>query len=335
MGKKYRNLIGRIAAPDNMRAAYRSTVRAKHFRPGALSFKEYAEVNLAALAARIADGSYVPSPPHFFTVFEPKSRLITALQFHDRVVQHALYAVIGPIFEKTLLPRTYACRKKMGTHAGVIALQADLRHELRPVPGYAGVPPLYFLKTDFSRFFASIDRAALHRMIRKKITCRGTLRLIETIVPPTGIGLPIGSLTSQLFANVYAGALDRHLQQALGERCWYRYMDDIVVLGRSAEHLRLVRDEIERFSRENLGLRFSKWSIAPVSRGINFLGYRIWPTHKLLRRQSVIRAKRKIAAYRAGGHEERLMHFVGSWIGHARWADAYNLLKTLELEERL
>ena len=161
------------------------------------------------------------------------------------------------------------------------------------------------------------------------------LRLIEAMIPRTGIGLPIGSLTSQIFANVYTGAtLDRHLQQTLGERLWYRYMDDLVVLGRSPAHLRDLKVEIERYSRETLGLRFSKWSVAPASRGINFLGYRIWATHKLLRRDSVVRARRKIAAYRAAGDRKRLERFIGSWLGHASHADARNLIRSLGLEGR-
>lgn len=109
-------------------------------------------------------------------------------------------------------------------------------------------------------------------------------------------------------------------------------MDDIVVLGRDLDRLRWVKDELERFACDHLKLRFSKWSIASVARGVNFLGYRIWPTHKLLRRQSVVRAKRKITAYRAAGEEEKLRHFLAAWIGHAGWADSHNLLRNLQLE---
>lgn len=334
VGKKYRNLMPRIIAEANMRQAYYLTAKAKRMTPGFLNFKEYAEFNLSRLIYEIDTGQYVQGEKHNFWVFEPKARQITALPFRDRLVQHALCSIIGPIFEKTLLPRTYACRVGMGTHAGVRDLQAEVRRLLRPTADAPGqVPPLYFLKTDFSRFFASIDRAVLHRMIRKKISCAATLRLIEAIVPPDGIGIPIGSLTSQLFANVYAGALDRHLQQTLNERHWYRYMDDVVILGRDPVHLRKVKEEIERFSAEHLGLRFSKWSIGPVSRGINFLGYRIWPTHKLLRRQSVIGARRKIKTYRARGEDARLQKFLAAWLGHAQWADVHHLLKSLELEQ--
>ncbi len=327
MGKKYRHLIERVVAPENMRQAFYLTAKGRRFTNGALTFKEYSEFNLGRLAYDLHTGEYRPGAPHHFMVYEPKPRQITALPFRDRVAQHAMCGVIAPIFEKTFLPRSYACRVGMGAHRGVMALQSELRRLGRDGQ------QLYFLKTDFSRFFPSVDRAVLHRAIRKKISCQGTLRVLEAMVPPQGIGLPIGSLTSQLFANVYGNILDRHLQQVLGEHHWYRYMDDIVVLGTSMQHLHELRHEIERFSREELGLRFSKWSVASTARGVNFLGYRIWPTHKLLRRQSVVRAKRKIRIYRATGQVEKLNHFLAAWLGHASWADSANLLKRLELEQ--
>jgi len=325
MGKRYRNLIGQITSPATMQKAYRLTSRGKRLTAGFLTFKEYDVVNLGDLADDMANGAYEPGTPNEFYVYDPKRRLISALPFRDRVAQQALCLVIAPIFDRALLPRCFACRPGKGTHAGAIALQSDLRRL-----GRSG--PVYFLKTDFSAYFASIERATLWRLIEAKISCRATLRLIEAMVPRHGIGLPIGSLTSQIFANLYAGAtLDRHLQQTLGEDYWFRYMDDLVVLSHSSEHLRRVKESIEAFSRDELSLRFSKWSIAPARRGINFLGYRIWKTHKLLRRDSVIRARRKIAAYRANGDHERLRKFLAAWFGHARFADSANLIRSLGL----
>ena len=325
MTKRYRNLIGTITSPKTMEAALRLTSAGKRLTPGYLDFKEFSALNLSDLARELRDGTYVSGTPHEFHIFDPKLRLISALPFRDRVAQQALCLVIAPIFDRALLPRAFACRPGKGTHAGVMMLQSDLRRESR-----AG--PLYFLKTDFSAYFASIQRDVLWRLIEAKISCRATLKLIEAMVPRTGIGLPIGSLTSQIFANLYTGAtLDRYLQQTLGERLWYRYMDDLVVLGRSSEQLQRVKKSIEQYSRNELGLRFSKWSIAPIGRGINFLGYRIWPTHKLLRPDSVTRARRKIAAYRAAGDLKRLQQFLAAWLGHARWADSRNLIKSLGL----
>lgn len=328
MGKRYRNLIGRICAGDNMREAYRLTSLGKRLSDGSLEFKEYDALNLGALSLDLATGAYRPGEPSRFHILDPKPRIISALPFRDRIAQQAVCLVVGPIIERSLLPRTFACRPGKGTHAGARALQADLRRLERD-------GPVYFLKTDFSRYFASIERATLWRMIEAKVSCGATLRVLEAMVPRIGIGLPIGSLTSQIFANLYAAALDRYLQQDLRERFWFRYMDDLVVLGRDQAHLRRVRDAIEAFSRDQLGLRFSHWQVAPATRGINFLGYRIWSTHKLLRRDSVVRARRRIAWLRASGRTEELERFVGAWLGHASHADSRNLVRSLGLEERL
>jgi hypothetical protein len=324
LAKRYRNLIGRITADDNMREALRLTARGKRLTTGFLEFKEFAPLNLEELAREMRGGAYVPGAPHQFQIFDPKLRTISALPFRDRVAQQALCLVIGPLFDRALLPHCYACRPGKGTHAGVRDVQAAVRRI-----GRHG-QPVYVLKTDFSRYFASIELPVLWRLIERKISCRATLDLIGAIVPREGIGLPIGSLTSQIFANIYTGlTLDRLLQQDLGETDWFRYMDDLVVLSTSSEHLRRLKVAIERYSADHLGLRFSKWSIAPAARGINFLGYRIWATHKLLRRDSVVRARRKIAAYRAAGDSVRLQRFLGAWLGHASHADTRNLVRAL------
>ena len=328
MTRRFRNLIGKIVSPANLAEAYRLTCAGKRQTADYLEFKEYAPLNLADLARDMAEGLYVSGTPREFHVFDPKKRLISALPFRDRVAQQALCLVIGPIFEVTLLPRAFACRPGKGVHAGVVQLQSEMRRLSR------GGAALYFLKTDFRSYFASIDHAILWRLIEAKVSCRATLRLIEAMVPRRGIGLPIGSLTSQIFANLYLGAtLDRHLQQTLGERAWYRYMDDIVVLGDNSDHLRSVKQSIETYARDRLGLAFSKWSVASVARGINFLGYRIWTTHKLLRKASVTRARRKLKAYRERGDTERLQKFTAAWLGHARWADSANLIKSFGLQQ--
>ncbi len=221
MGKKYRNLLEKIGAERNMRAALQQASRSKRQTVGFLEFKEYAEINLAKLADEIASGTYRLGQTREFYVYEPKRRLISALPFYDRVAQHALVNIVGPIFDATLLPGTYACRKGKGTHAGVKAVQAELHN---------------------------------------------------------------------------------------------------------------IKKQIEDFSREKLGLSLSRWSVSSISRGVNFLGYRIWPTHKLLRRDSVKSARQKVRRYLKNDERQRLQRFVSSWNGHIKWADAHNLRSMLNKE---
>ena len=320
MGKKHRNLIGQIADMENLRKAYENTARGKKRTFGYLEFKEFAEANLLRVQEELLDGGYRIGSYRQFTVYEPKARLISALDFKDRLVQHAVCNIISPIFERGLLPQTFACRVGLGTHAGVRFIQAKLRY----------TEAKYFLKTDYSKFFPSIDRAVLHTMIDRKIDCAKTLDILREIIPTTGQGIPIGSLTSQLFANVYGNAADRFVHFDLGHRHWARYMDDIVVLGDDRHQLMDSFLRLNDFSMEHLKLRIGKWQVSPVQRGVNFLGYRIWPTHKLLRKDSVLRAKRKVANFMHHGDMHGLQKFAASWAGHAQWADAHNLFTWME-----
>lgn len=320
MPKRHGNLIEQIADMGNLRDAYIKTARGKRLTWGFLEFKEYAEKNLRAVREQLLDGAWKQGEYRQFTIYEPKPRLISALDFKDRLAQHALVNIIGPIFEAQLLPYTFACRKGMGTHAGVRHVQALLR----------STHAAHFLKTDYRKFFPSIDRARLHELIERKIKCPKTLATIRAMVPDTGHGLPIGSLTSQLFANVYGGVIDRYIHFYLGARYWARYMDDIVILSSNPYELRNWFEDIERESMDRLGMSISKWQVSPVSRGINFLGFRIWPRHKLLRKQSVVDAKRKIARYTRNSQPEILNRFIASWRGHAMHADTCNLFNHLE-----
>ena len=168
---------------ENLRKAYENTARGKKRTFGYLEFKEFAEANLLRVQEELLDGGYRIGSYRQFTVYEPKARLISALDFKDRLVQHAVCNIISPIFERGLLPQTFACRVGLGTHAGVRFIQAKLRY----------TEAKYFLKTDYSKFFPSIDRAVLHTMIDRKIDCAKTLDILREIIPTTGQGIPIGS----------------------------------------------------------------------------------------------------------------------------------------------
>jgi retron-type reverse transcriptase len=320
MVKKHRHLIEQITDIDNLRLAYEKTAKGKKLTFGYLEFKEFSEVNLLRVQEELRSGEYKIGGYRQFLVYEPKPRLISALDFKDRLVQHALCNVVAPIFERTLMPQTFACRVGKGTHKGVEYLQAAMR----------STKATYFLKTDYSKFFPSIDHDVLHAMINRKIDCEKTLRVLREIIPLEGRGIPIGSLTSQLFANVYGNAIDRFIHFELKHRQWARYMDDIVILGHDKDQLVDSFLRINDFSMGKLKLNISKWQVSPISQGVNFLGYRIWPTHKLLRKDSVTRAKRKVARYVKHDDMDSLTKFAASWQGHAKWADTNNLFKWME-----
>ena len=323
MGKKYKNLFPQIIDRDNLYLAYQKAAKGKRGTVGHLHFREHLAANISTLQQTLSEGTYRPGEPHKFLVYEPKRREIAALPFYDRVAQHALCNVIDPIFDRVFVPQSYACRPNTGTHAAARDVQAGLRRM-----HMTGATP-WVLKTDFSAYFASIKRDVLHREFRRKISCPPTMRLIETMIPTSGRGISIGELLSQTSANIYGNIMDRWLLHTAGVKRFFRYMDDIVVLAHSRQALELLRMGMQWFSQARMGMEFSKWGIQPAIRGINFVGYRIWRTHKLLRTDSVVRAKRKIKRYTENGEHERLDRFLASWRGHAQHADSYNLMSHL------
>lgn len=314
MGTKYKNLYKNIISEESLQKAFEKASNGKKSSHGFLIFNDLAQYRLNELHKSLIDKSWQPQEHRVFTIYEPKKRIIGAPCFKDRIVHHAVCAVIEPIFDKTFLPYSFACRKGKGTHAGVKHLQALLRTNKYP----------YYLKTDFKAFFPSIDREILNKEIRKKISCKDTLDLIEKIIPPTGKGVPIGALTSQLSANIYGNLIDHYLHHQLKVK-FVRYMDDIVILGSSIKELKEIKEKIKIFANEQMRLSISRWQIAPITRGINFLGYRIWKNHKLLRKSSVTKAKQKIKIYTKKQDYQQLRKFIGAWRGHAITADTKNL----------
>ena len=166
--------------------------------------------------------AYEPSKYHYFKVYEPKERQIMALPFYDRVVQHAINNVLEPIFDKRFISQSYACRKGKGMHAA----SDTLKEWLYEWNKYHPDQPLYAIKADIHHYFQSIDHAVLKTEIRKVIKDAGVLALLDRIIDhngnmPDGVGIPVGNLTSQLFANIYLDALDQFIKHELGVRRTY------------------------------------------------------------------------------------------------------------------
>lgn len=316
MGTKYKNLKHQICSMENIQLAYIKASKGKRKTRSYLEFKEYAELNLVNIHQELINETYEMDPSYAFTIYVPKERNIKALSFRDRVVQHAINNIIEPIFEKTFLPNTYACRKDKGTHKAVKYIQSVMRKSDKP---------LYYLKTDYKKFFKSIEYDRLHNFIAKKISCKFTLNILKHIFPKGKSELPVGWLMSQLAANIFGSLVDHFIHHNLKQRNCARYMDDIVIINTSIEVLIEIQKSIEHFSLSILNLTFSKWYINPISKGIDFLGYRIFTRYKLIRRDSVIRAKRKITKYKTLGLKSELNKFIGSWNGHIQWADCFNL----------
>lgn len=237
------------------------------------------------------------------------------------------------IFDKRFISQSYACRKGKGMHAA----SDTLKEWLYEWNKYHPDQPLYAIKADIHHYFQSIDHAVLKTEIRKVIKDAGVLALLDRIIDhngnmPDGVGIPVGNLTSQLFANIYLDALDQFIKHELGVEAYIRYMDDFVILSPDKEQLRNWLARIEQFLREELKLEFNpKTTMLAAKNGIDFVGYKHRATHRKVRKDSIKRIKRTIKKCESGKiTKEQLQKSIQSWTGHAGHADSYNLRKKIE-----
>lgn len=329
MGKKYKNLFNSVVDINNIRDAYEKAVRGgNRYSTSHLRFKENLDVNLKNIQKNLINETYKRGRYYQFKVYDPKERVINALPFRDRVVQHSINNIINPIFEKTFYIHSYACRKNKGVHQGVKQVQSDIRRLNKN-------GSVYYLKMDFSKYFKSIDKNVLLKVIEKKIKDKKLMNLIKSINVDIESGIPIGNLLSQLYANIYGDIFDKFIKNKLQVKYYYRYMDDTVILSNNKNELFELKNKLEKFIGIFMKLKFSKWQIQSINKPLNFLGYRITPKYKLVRKDSVIRAKRKIKRYKRYNDKEKLNMFLASWVGHIKSANSFNLKKFLFMEYRI
>ncbi len=346
MARSYTDLYPRISAFGNLRHAFRKAARGKRKNPEVAAFEFSLESNLVRLQSQLEEHSYRPGPYRSFTIQDPKQRLISAAPFRDRVVHHALCNVIEPLFERTMIGDSYANRRGKGTHAALDRAQAFARR----------YP--YVLQCDLRQFFPSVDHRSLRRVLARKLADPATMELIDVILAGgAGVleghytmvyfrgddlfaalrprGLPIGNLTSQFWGNVYLNELDQFVKRVLRRRAYLRYVDDFLVFSDSKRDLWAVKSAIrEALVGLRLTLHERSSTVYPARCGIPFLGFRVYPTHRRLRRRNGVAFARRLRSWRrrlAGG-EVSLAEFlvrVRGWVAHAKHGDTYGLRRSI------
>ena len=324
-------LFEQIVTFDNLLVAARKALRGqKKYTARAATFYFHLEQELLMLEQDLRSGSYQPAPYTTFVIYEPKQRHISASDFRDRVVHHAICNIIEPLFERSMIFDSYACRTGKGSHAAVKRAQHFARRFR------------YGLKCDIRKYFETIDHAVLKQILARKIKDGALLHLLSKIIDHSvpgylaDKGLPIGALTSQIFANLYLSELDHFLKDRLRVRGYLRYMDDFLLFAQNKTILRDWLVLIRQFITDQLLLELKDDALllAPVSQGIPFLGFRIFPGLIRLDRRHMIRFRRKIRereqAYRKGEiDEEMLYRSVSSMIAHISHANTYQMRKDL------
>ncbi|MDO8660358.1 MAG: reverse transcriptase/maturase family protein [Candidatus Woesearchaeota archaeon] len=326
--KTRKNLFEKICSFENLHFAFQKARRGKNSINEVLLYNYNLERNLIKLQKQLQNQAYKTGHYRNFTIFEPKKREISALPFKDRIVHHAVCNIIEPIFEKTFINDSYACRKNKGTHAGANKLQHFLRKNSKMA---------FALKCDVKHYFPSVDCKLLKQEFGKKIACKKTLALLDLTVDSLGKekGIPIGNLTSQLFANIYLNKLDQFAKHELKAKHYVRYMDDFIILHEKKTQLQAWKKQIREFLNSlQLELSEKKANVFPVKAGVDFLGYKLFAFHKLVRKITVKRFLRKIKAKiksQIVGEIvfEKLAESFNSWEAYLTHASTLGLKKSI------
>ena len=353
---------------ENLYRQYYRCRRHKRNTINALRFEADQERNLLALREALVERSYRPGRSVCFVTTRPKLREIFAADFRDRVVHHLLVDYLERIWEPVFIHDSYACRRGKGVHAAVLRLQQFLREATAN-----GTHRAWYLQLDVSNYFMSLDKDVLFALLSARLRDETALWLTRLLVyhdctsdyvlrgspellgrvpahktlfaAAPGKGLPIGNLNSQFFANVYLNGLDQFVKHELRCRHYLRYCDDFVLLSRDPVELQRWRDRIGHFLGEKLRLRLNpRERLAPVSNGIDFLGYIARRQYRLVRRRVVghfeerlrefearlVREVRGVRCYRFDYAElDRLAAVLASYLGHFRLASTWDLWNAL------
>ncbi len=341
--KTVKNIYPALTELKNLYLAFKKASKGKRWKPYVEQFKVNLEKELWQLQYELQTKTYQPGAYYNFYISEPKRRLVSAAPFRDRVVHHAICNILEPIYEKIFIFDSYACRKTKGQHKAADRFTKFSRLNK------------YVLKCDIQKYFPSIDHEILLTIMKRKIKDDKVIWLLETILnsgkdilnneyivhwfPGDDLltpvekrrGLPIGNLTSQFMANIYLNELDYFVKFVLRGEFYIRYMDDFVVLSNSKAELWQFRKEIIRFLNSlRLALHPQKNKIFPVTEGTDFMGYRIFPSHRRLRKANIKTLIKRLKHFQQLYKEGRIalptiQQSLQSWIGHAGHADTWRL----------
>lgn len=339
--KTYKNLYAKVYSLGNLRKAFANARKGKSQKPYVKEFEADLENNLLQLKKEMETLVYEPRPLRTFVLRDPKTRVISVSDFRDRIVHHALCNIIEPLFDRIFIHDSYASRKGKGTHAAIQRFDEFKRRVSRNgrlvksakddnmITGYV-------LKADIKHYFASVDHEVMMQIVGKKLKDKKVLWLIKKILDNNnsktrGKGMPIGNLTSQLFANIYLNELDYFVKHKLHVKYYMRYMDDFVLLDKSKEKLIGRKCQIGEFlERIKLGLHAEKSRVFPLHEGVCFLGYRIFYHHKLLKKSNLRVLENRMDRFRNlyARNEiscEKITQSIESWMAYAEYADTYRM----------
>jgi len=330
------NLYSKLCSYENLGLAYRKARKHKTTRKYVVEFEADLENNILQLQKELMAQEYRPRPRETFTLRDPKTRKISKSDFRDRVVHHAICNIIEPIFDKTFIYDSYANRKGKGT---INAIKRFVNFKRKITQN--NTKQAFILKADILRYFDSVDHNILLSIVGKRIKDSQVLSLIRIVlenhkIKRKGKGMPLGNLTSQFFANLYLNELDYFVKHTIGAKYYIRYVDDFVVLHESKTELTKCLQLLNCFLKENLSVQLhpDKSKIFSVNQGVPFLGLRVYPHYRLLKKGNIIKFNKKLQALRndykcCAANYDAIYDFVEGWVAYSKQANTYNLRKRM------
>lgn len=322
--KRIGYLYEQIYTWENLLTAFRNAKRGK-ISADLSAFEYNWEGNLLEIQEQLREQAYRFGAYRHFEIFEPKQRTISCAPFRDRVTHHAICNVIMPVLEKSMIVDSYACRKNKGLHKAI----------RRAFWFYQNSQ--YHYRLDIKKYFYTIDHQVLMNKLERKFKDRKLLVLLEQLLGtydsgaqyyfPTGEpdvcelirprGIPIGNLTSQLFANFYLNDFDHYVREQLHFPYYIRYMDDVIVFGESRGSLKKAVNQIlSELAKIRLIPNEKKNYIKKNALGIDFLGFRLHENRIKLRSQNLVRFRRKLKSRRRVTDLNQLLRSINGHIGY-------------------
>jgi RNA-directed DNA polymerase len=345
--KTHKKLYDKLCSKENLYLAYRKARKGKSKKASVIEFEDNLEENLNKLQEELLNLTYKPLPLKRFVIRDPKTRTIHASAFRDRIVHHAIINILEPIFEKIFIYDSYASRKDKGAHLAIKRFDyfqrkvtqngcvfTKRKENKNQVQGYC-------LKADIRHYFDTVNHQVLISIIRRKIKDKKVIWLINQILdnfdsPTKGTGMPLGNFTSQFFANVYLNELDQFVKHKLRTKYYIRYVDDFVILYESKEQLEEWKIKINNFLKEKLKIELhpSKSHVLRLNSGINFLGFRVFYHHKLIRASNLKNFERRFNNMRILFDEEivsreKALESLDGWLAYCSYANTYKYRRYL------
>lgn len=324
-------MYGRIISLDNLFVAWKTYRKGKRKNLDVQEFEFHLEDNIFKLHEELAAGQYRPSQYQQFLITDPKVRTISKAPVRDRLLHQAIYQTLYPLFDEVFIHDSYSCRNDKGTHKAFERLVKGCR---KVSDNYTA--DCWSIKMDIKKFFDSIDHEILLELLSQRIGDPILLNLLGDIVRSfsfsPGIGMPLGNLTSQLFANVYMDPLDKFIKHQLKAKYYLRYADDFLILSSNPEELLGYFVEINTFLKEKLKLQIhqNKTSLRKLSQGIDFVGYAALPHYQVPRHRTVKRIFKKVNM----SLNEELEKAMPSYLGYIQHVSSRKIKDQMEYRVR-